>query len=145
MPKAPKNIKQTPNKKKEVVVHKNLENITKVFQSPKDGSAETDRIAIQGSFKYKQTTHLNHVAPGVQFPDPFWAGEIKETLDDPERIAKLETVDLTRKVTTQQGRNKSGMSWKKGTSLRANRLNVSFKRKTVEERLEERKRKVALK
>ena len=122
----------------------NLENITKVFESPAEGSAPK-QIAIQGNFKYVQTSHETFVAPGVQVRDPFWAGEIKESLDDPERIANLQPVDLSSRGAKTQGRNKSGMSWKKGTSLRANRLNVSFRSKTVEQRLIERKQKISLK
>ena len=109
-------------------------NIQKVYSAPK---------VVEG--KYQQTAYKADVATGVKIRDDIWAGEIHGTLDDPERIKNLKAVDLSSSSKNKTvGRNKSGCLWKKSTSLRSGRLNVSIPRKSVEERLKERKEKKAL-
>ena len=118
-------------------------NISKVYEAPKEGS-KPSIIPIQGSFKYEQTAHKSNVATGVQVRDDIWAGDIGEVLDDPKRVEKLKAVELgAGSKSSMLGRNKSGMPWKK-KSERANRLNVSLPKKSVEQRLAERKAKKAL-
>ena len=81
-----------------------------------------------------------------QVKDLIFAGEISEQLNDPERDKLIKGVDLAAKSHIKTiGRPKSGCIWRKGRSTKNSLKNVSLKRKTWEEKEEERKKKASLK
>ena len=78
--------------------------------------------------------------------DQIFAGEISEQLNDPKRDAAIVPVQVSANTKFQTvGRNKSGCIWKKGTSSKSGLTNASLKKKSWDQKMEERKKEKALK
>ena len=100
---------------------------------------------VQKQQAYEQSAHMSAArVDGVNIKDKIFAGEIGESLNDPNRQIDAVQISASAKNVTQ-GRNKSGCLWKKGTSNKASSRNKSMGHKTWEKKMEERKKRDALK